>query len=84
MRLEWTVECENAFQILKRKLITSPALAFPDYNLPFELHTDASARTLGYGFMQKYPNASAIVISYGGRMLSEAEKNYTSSTNECE
>ena len=69
---EWTKECEDAFQTL----VTAPILAFPDYNLPFELQTDASTKALGYVLLQKYPDGSTRVISYGGRTLSKAEKNY--------
>ena len=65
----WTEECESPFLTLKEKLITSPILAFPDYNMSFELHTDASTKALGYIFMRKYPDGSTIVISYGGRTL---------------
>ena len=54
--------------------ILSLILAFPDYNLPFELHTDTSNKALGY--VQKYPDERTRVISYGGCTLSKAEKNY--------
>ena len=56
-------------------MISSPILAFPDYSLPFELHTDASGQALGYILMQKYPDGTKRVITYGGRTLSKAEKN---------
>ena len=61
MTFEWTTECENAFQTLKQKLVTSPILAFIDYSLPFELHTDASTKGLGYILMQKYPDETTRV-----------------------
>ena len=73
---EWTKDCEDAFQTLKDRLVTAPILAFPDYSLPFELHTDASTKALGYVLLQKYPDDTTRVISYGGRTLSKAEKNY--------
>ena len=73
----WSKDCEESFQLLKRNLISSPILAFPDYNLPFELHTDASGQALGYILMQRYPDNTTRVIAYGGRTLTKAEKNYT-------
>ena len=36
----WTVECEEAFNTLKRALIEAPVLAPPDLTLPFILDTD--------------------------------------------
>ena len=74
---KWTQECEDAFQLLKEKLISSPVLAFPDFNLPFELHTDASTKALGYILRQRYRDGSTRVISYRGRTLSKAERNCT-------
>ena len=59
---EWIAKCENAFQTLKQKLIWSPILAFPDYNLPFELHTGARTKALGYVLMQKHPDETTRVI----------------------
>ena len=72
-----SLDCEESFRLLKQRLISSPILAFPDYNLPFELHTDASGRALGYILMQRYPDDTTRVIAYGGRTLTKAEKNYT-------
>ena len=38
----WTRECQDAFETLIAKLTSPPILAFPDFKLPFILHTDAS------------------------------------------
>ena len=43
----WTPECQKAFVKLKHLLTTATITAFPDFNLPFPLYTDAS--TLGLG-----------------------------------
>ena len=44
---KWGKEQEEAFQKLKACLTSPPILAFADYDLPFELHTDASGTGLG-------------------------------------
>ena len=44
--LEWTGNCQEAFDQLKSMFCAEPILANPDYYLPFILHTDASERGL--------------------------------------
>ena len=44
---DWTPQCEQAFQRLKKLLITTPALRHPDLSKPFFLWTDASEAGFG-------------------------------------
>ena len=39
---QWTVACQEAFDKLKAEVATEPVLRLPDFELPFEVHTDAS------------------------------------------
>ena len=41
-KLVWTVECEQAFQQVKQLVVKDTMLAFPNFNLKFLIHTDAS------------------------------------------
>jgi len=43
----WTSKTEAAFQALKKALISAPVLALPNFNLPFTIETDASAKGIG-------------------------------------
>ena len=43
----WTQACQEAFAELKRRLTSAPILAFPDFNKPFILDTDASDSGIG-------------------------------------
>ena len=45
--VEWTEAAEEAFQTLIKKCTEAPILAYADFSLPFELHTDASGIGLG-------------------------------------
>ena len=45
--VEWTLECEDSFQNLRRICTETPALAYADYERPFKLTTDASKKGLG-------------------------------------
>ncbi len=51
----WNVPQDKSFNDLKSALITAPALAFPDYSVPFSLYTDAF--TLGLGVVLIQPDA---------------------------
>jgi len=43
----WSADYEAAFEVLKQKLVTSPLLAYSDFDKDFTLETDASKLGLG-------------------------------------
>jgi len=45
-------KCQEAFDDLKRRMVTTPILKFPDFEKPFEVHTDASTFSIGWVIMQ--------------------------------
>lgn len=53
--LDWPLECREAFQSLKTKLSCAPALAYPEFNLPFILYVDASIDGYGAALHQAFP-----------------------------
>ncbi|KAL6416667.1 hypothetical protein ACFW04_013259 [Cataglyphis niger] len=57
-KFEWTTEQQNAFEILKEKLMTAPVLRFPDFNQEFTVTTDASDYA---------DNRNSVVTRKGGR-----------------
>ena len=74
--VQWTSECQEAFETLKEHCCTTPVLAYADYKRPFRLHTDASDLGLGAVLYQKDENGKNKVIAYASRTLNQAEKNY--------
>ncbi|PKI44058.1 hypothetical protein CRG98_035545 [Punica granatum] len=46
-KFEWTEGAETAFQKIKERLMTAPILVLPDFQQPFELHSDASKVGIG-------------------------------------
>ena len=76
LKFQWTDECQAAFERLKSALIQAPILAYPDFTLPFDLYVDASDEALGM-VLGQVQNGREVVISYSGRKLLPAEKNYS-------
>ena len=79
---KWTSDCEEAFLILKRRLASPPILAYPDWNLSFVLHTDASLNAIGAVLLQKQEGKER-VIAYAGRVTNKTEKKYGITQLEC-
>ena len=67
----WTEAREEAFQILKQRLVTTPVLVQPDMTKPFEVYCDASNVGVGCVLMQ-----DGHVIAYASRQLKNSKVNY--------
>jgi hypothetical protein len=72
---KWDSAQDTAFNILKGKLTSPPVLGFPDFLLPFELHTDAYGTGLGAVLHQRQ-NSQDRVNAYASRGLTKSERNY--------
>ena len=73
--IEWTEAANSAFETLKELCTSTPILAYPDYQLPFILHTDSSSEGLGAVLYQKQKGKFR-VIAYASRSVSKTEANY--------
>ncbi|KAJ8005897.1 hypothetical protein DPEC_G00122670 [Dallia pectoralis] len=71
----WTAEHQGTLCRLTDTLTNPPVLAYPDFDLPFTVHTDASEQGLGAVLYQRQ-SGRLRVIAFGSRTLSPAEKNY--------
>ena len=71
----WTKEHQQILDSLVRYLQSPEVIAYPDFQLPFFIHCDASNHGLGAVLYQTQNDVDR-VICYGSRTLSEAEKNY--------
>ena len=77
----WSPDCDFAFNELKNRLCSPPILAYPDFEKPFHLYTDASKSSIGYVLGQKI-DGKEHVVAYGGRELNLAETRYSTTERE--
>ena len=77
----WSDSCQNAFDTLKRALVSAPILAFLDFKLPFYLYVDASLEGIGITLGQ-IQDKKEVIIAYGGRKLTGPERNYSATERE--
>ena len=69
---KWTEEHQKAFEHLKKSISRETLLVYPDFNKPFEIHTDASKVQLGAVISQDNKP-----IAFYRRKLNPAQVMYT-------
>ncbi|XP_063794647.1 uncharacterized protein LOC134949877, partial [Pseudophryne corroboree] len=72
--VQWGEKQQQAFHQLKTSLTEAPLLAYPDYEQPFHVCTDASHRGLG-AVLSQVQNGRERVIAYASRGLRKTERN---------
>ena len=63
-------------ETLKLKLVTAPLLAYPSFDKPFVLETDASGEGIGAVLSQPQEDGKLHPVAYASRSLTKAERNY--------
>lgn len=80
-RFGWNDERQAAFETLKEKLSTAPILGLPNDDDEYVLDTDASEFAIGAVLSQRQ-DGREVVLAYGSRLLSRAERNYCTTRRE--
>ena len=75
-------EALEAFDRLKAACLQAPILAFPDFDKPFLLETDASRRGLGAVLSQKQADGRYHPYAYASHVMNETEQRYHSNKQE--
>lgn len=73
-KYEWTAECENAFQTLKKKLPSPAILQYSNFEEEFLITVDASTFACG-GILSQNINNKDLPIAYISRTFEKGEKN---------
>ncbi|KAG8474188.1 hypothetical protein CXB51_034129 [Gossypium anomalum] len=71
VKFEWTEECQQSFDELKKLLTEAPVLVQPESGKEFAVYSDASLNGLGCVLMQE-----GKVVAYASRQLKPHERNY--------
>lgn len=64
----WSKECGEAFQKLKDAIVTAPMLQLSNFELPFEVLTDALDRAIGGVLMQEHH-----MLAFKSRKIKDCE-----------
>ena len=68
-------DCVEAFEILKKALISAPIVQPPNWNLPFEIMCDTSDYVVGAVLGQRVDKILN-AIHYASKTLDSAQRNY--------
>ncbi|GFT98927.1 retrovirus-related Pol polyprotein from transposon opus [Trichonephila clavipes] len=81
VKWQWGFDQQNAFQTLKNSLTTPPVLKQADGTKPYIIRTDASNYALGAVLLQG-EGSDEHPIEYASRLLTPAERNYSTTERE--
>ena len=73
---------QEACEELKLNLTSSPVLAFPEFELPFVVETDASSVGVGAVMAQRKEDRKVHPIQYASRKMTSAERKYSACERE--
>ncbi len=77
VKWQWTNKEQDAFDTMKRIMARETILAYPNFDKPFEIHTDASAYQLGAVISQ-----DGKPIAFYSRKLTPTQMRYTTTERE--
>ncbi len=79
---EWTEACQQAFEEIKSKLMSSPVLVKANFSKTLVLETDASQHHVTAVLLQYDPNGLPQTIEYFSKKLKPAEVLYSTTDRE--
>jgi hypothetical protein len=78
---EWDLDCQMAFDNLKRIITSEQVLLLPDFDSPFRIESDASNYGVGAVLSQEVKNDWR-PVAYFSKHLSKQQQNYSTSEKE--
>lgn len=81
VKFEWNAARQQSMDKLKQALISAPILGLPNDDDEFIVDTDASEFAIGAVLSQRQKGIEVVLV-YGSRLLSRAERNYCTTRRE--
>ncbi|KAJ8045955.1 hypothetical protein HOLleu_09080 [Holothuria leucospilota] len=81
-KFDWTDNCQAAFELLKKALMSSPVLIAPDFEKQFKLAVDASDNGIGAVLLQADEHGVDHPVCYYSKKFDKHQKNYSTIENE--
>ena len=81
VKFTWEEGHENAFLLIKTRLLQAPILAFPSFRNPFVIDEDASETALG-AVLSQIIDGKERLIAFESRVLSKTEVSYATTKRE--
>jgi RNase H-like domain found in reverse transcriptase len=75
-KFEWTMECQNAFDTMKKQFTEEPVLLMPDQSKPFQIESDTSKVATGAILTQLNSNRDQHPVAFMSKTFSETERKY--------
>jgi len=75
-RFDWTQECQDAFESMKKQFTEELVLAMPDHSKPFQIGSNASKYATGVVLSQLDSNGDRHLVAFYSKTFSPAEWNY--------
>ena len=75
-KFEWTTECQEAFNILKRRFTEELVLLMPDQSKPFQIESDASKVATGAVLTQLDSNGDQHPVAFMSKTFTDTKRKY--------
>ena len=75
-KFEWNNDCQQAFDLLKKKFTEEPVLMMPDHTKPFQIKSDVSKVATGAVLTQLDSNGDRHPCAFLSKTLSPTERNH--------
>jgi RNase H-like domain found in reverse transcriptase len=75
-KFEWSTECQEAFDTMKKQFTEEPVLLMPDQSKPFQIESDASKVATGAVLTQLDSNGDQHPVAFLSKTFTETERKY--------
>jgi RNase H-like domain found in reverse transcriptase/Reverse transcriptase (RNA-dependent DNA polymerase) len=75
-KFEWSTECQEAFDTMKKQFTEEPVLLMPDQSKPFQIESDTSKVATGAVLTQLHLNGDRHPVAFLSKTFSETERKY--------